>query len=316
MNELIINQSAASNLERAELDVQITTAKAYPRDVKKAVEQAVDMATMDEETAESCIYSLPRGKTSDGKQDYQKGESVRLAEILMSAWGNMHAATRILGNDGKVITAEAAAWDLEKNVKIAIQNQRKITDRFGKTYREDMVIVTGNAAASIALRNAILRVIPKAFAKRVYDAAINYAVGDQKKISEKRKEIFEKFKKNWHIEPERILSYFEKKDISEITQDEIVEMIGIGTAIKSEDISIDKAFIRVEETAVNKAADLEALLTSTPSREPAIDISKNKLSDTAVQLGDYVKEKQKAETKESMSKIFERNIKEAENEKK
>src|SRR6185436_14130544 len=67
---------------RGEIDMQISTAKKWPRSIKKFKETAAEMATLDEDTAAACIYALPRdGKTIEGP-------SARLAEIILSAWGN------------------------------------------------------------------------------------------------------------------------------------------------------------------------------------------------------------------------------------
>jgi hypothetical protein len=239
MSELMIKENA---LIKAELDTQITTAKAYPRDINRFMDEAMQMATFDQETAESCIYAVPRGKGTD--QKFIKGESIRLAEIMQIAWGNMHVGSRITSNDGKTITAEGAAWDLEKNVKVIKEVKRSITGKFGP-FTPDMQVVTGNAACSIAMRNAIFSVVPKAFVKKVYDAAVSMAIGDQKTINTKISALFDKFKK-MGIQPEMILSYFEKTNQAEITKEEYTEMIGIGTSIKDGILSIDKAFVLVE----------------------------------------------------------------------
>ena len=60
---------------RAEIDTQIATARAYPRSLKRFRETATTMATLDEKTAASCFYALPRGGKSI------MGPSARLAEI-------------------------------------------------------------------------------------------------------------------------------------------------------------------------------------------------------------------------------------------
>ncbi len=119
-SELISDQG---KLIRAELDIQITTAKAYPRDINNFITFATQLATQDEETAESCFYCLPPKRDQDGKMTQIQGASIRLAEIASVCWGNIHAATRIVENDGIHITAEGVAWDLETNVRITMQNK-------------------------------------------------------------------------------------------------------------------------------------------------------------------------------------------------
>ena len=52
--------------ERASIDLQIATAKQYPRSLAQFTENSVAYATIDEETAESCIYRRPVGKDKNG----------------------------------------------------------------------------------------------------------------------------------------------------------------------------------------------------------------------------------------------------------
>ena len=86
-----------------------------------------------------------------------------MGEICLTAWGNAHAATKITEIGEKQVTAQAVCWDLEQNVRIAVEVRRRITDKRGNKFNDDMIGVTCNAAASIALRNAIFKVIPRAF---------------------------------------------------------------------------------------------------------------------------------------------------------
>lgn len=259
MNEIISNDSHI--VARAELDTQISTAKAYPRNVIKFLEEATTLATIDEDTAASCFYALVR-KGKDGDKNEIKGPSIRLAEIIASAWGNLHAATRIINNDGKMITAEAVAWDLEKNVKISTEVKRSIVTSTGKTYSTDMQVVTGNAACSIGLRNAIIKVVPRSFVDKVYAEAVKFAVGDQKTLAKKRKTIFERFKA-MGIEETKILTFFEKTKIEEFELKDLEHLIGLGTAIKEGLLKIDDAFsIDEENQGMNVTERLTHLLNA------------------------------------------------------
>lgn len=225
---------------KAELDVQISTAKAFPRDHKKFIDDALGFVTLTQEVAESCFYCLARyGK--EGKAEI-KGPSVRLAEIAASSWGNIHAATRVIENDGKMITAQGVAWDLEKNVKITTEVKRRITGKDGRTYSEDMQVVTGNAACSIALRNAILKVIPRALIDTLYESAIKFAVGDQKTIDSKRKAVFDRLNKIG-IDSKRIFDFYGKNSINEFDANDVADLIGVGTSIKEGILQVDKAFM-------------------------------------------------------------------------
>lgn len=256
-NEIMINDS--SMIVKAELDIQITTAKAYPRDISKFIENATALALCDEETAESCFYCLIR-TDREGKRTEIKGPSIRLAEIAMSCWGNIHVGTRIIENDGKTVTAQAVAWDLEKNVKIVRDVKRSILTKAGKTFSQDMQVITGNAAAAIALRNAIIAIVPKALVNRVYEAAIRYAVGDQKKLSQKANAVIDRFSK-LGVDKDHILRFFEKEKVDELTADDVQNLIGIGTAIKEGWLQIDNAFtLKPEEENLPLKQRLDNLL--------------------------------------------------------
>jgi len=254
--ELIIKDMGV--LARAELDTQISTAKAYPRRSPHAiVEQAIELATMDEATAQSCFYCLPR-KDKEGNKKEIRGGSIRLAEIVANAWGNIHAATRIIENDGRHITAEGVAWDLESNVKITMQN--KVSIRFGEkdgkggyTANADMQTVLSNAASAKALRNAIFKVVPKALVDRVLEKAMTFAVGDQKTVNSKVQDIFDKLVK-MGLDKQNILDYYEHKTIGEFTADDMRSLIGVGTAIKEGYLKIEDVFESEKDEDVGMSA--------------------------------------------------------------
>jgi hypothetical protein len=161
----IVQPTALESIERANVDMQISTAKKYPRSLALVKGRMMDLATLDQETAESCFYKLNRqGKSIEGP-------SIRLAEIAASSFGNIRYGARVISNDGKKITAQGFSHDLETNVYCAVEISRRITNRDGMTYSEDMQVVTGNAACAIALRNAMFKVVPFALVKPIYEAA-------------------------------------------------------------------------------------------------------------------------------------------------
>jgi hypothetical protein len=200
---------------------------------------------MDEASAQSCFYCLPR-KEKDGTKKEIRGASIRLAEIVANSWGNLHAATRIVENDGRWITSEAVAWDLESNVKISVQN--KISIWFGEKqgkggYQSNQYMQTVLAAASSAkaLRNAIFKVVPKALVDRVLERAMSFAVGDQKTIYSKLTAVVDKLVK-MGIDKEKMLAYYGQETVNGLTPDDLQSLIGIGTAIKEKHIKIEEVF--------------------------------------------------------------------------
>lgn len=246
MTELIIKDTGV--IARAELDVQISTAKAYPRKNPQLIlDQAIALATIDEATAQACFYCLPR-KEKDGTKKEIKGASIRLAEIIATSWGNLHAATRIIENDGRHITAEGVAWDLESNVKITKQN--KVSIWFGEDKKkghagyqasQDMQTVLAGAASAKALRNAIFTVIPMALTSRVLEKAMSFAVGDQKTVKSKAATVIDKLVK-MGIDQQKILDYYGRTSAGDITSEDLASLIGVGTAIKEGHIKIEEVF--------------------------------------------------------------------------
>ena len=147
--QMVAEEGLVSAISRSEIDQQIATARRYPRSIKRFRDEALQMVTLSESVAEQCIYALPRdGKTIEGP-------SARFAEVVASAWGNCRAGARVINDAGEFVTAQGVFHDLERNVAITYEVQRRITDKHGKRYKADMIGVTANAACSIALRNAI-----------------------------------------------------------------------------------------------------------------------------------------------------------------
>jgi len=222
-----------------DIDQQITTARRYPRSVVQFARQATEYATMNREIAASCIYALPR-RDDDGNKTIE-GPSARFAEIVASAWGNLRAIGRVGDHDGQFVTARGEAWDVEKNVAIAYEVKRRITGKNGRTYSADMIMTTGNAAASIALRNAILKVIPTTFWKPVYNACRLVIAGDQKTFTKRRDEALHEFAV-MGVTEDRLLAALGLRGKADITGDHLVALAGIRTAIKDGDTTIEDAF--------------------------------------------------------------------------
>ena len=234
-----LQPAAPVQLASGELDQQIATARKYPRSVTTFIRQATELATMSPEIAASCIYALPRRENGVAKN--VEGPSARFAEIVASSWGNLRAIGRVGDHDGQFITARGEAWDVEKNVAIAYEVRRRITDSRGRTYTADMIGVTGNAAASIALRNAILKAIPTTFWRPIYNACRKVIAGDQQTFGKRRDAALHEFA-IMGVTEERILLTLGLKGRADITGDHLVQLAGLLTSLREGDTTIDEAF--------------------------------------------------------------------------
>lgn len=230
-----VEAGAVGAIVKSEVEAQLDAAHRYPRSVSRFLKEACSLATVSQEVAESCIYSLPRG----GKMI--TGPSVRLAEICASAYGNLHAGMRVVDVEDANVVGQGVAWDLEKNLRVTLEVRRRITNKHGKRYDDDMITMTGNAACSIAFRNAVFRVIPRAFVTAIYDKIRAVAVGDAKTLDARRLQVIERFEK-LGVSRERVLLRLEKKGIEDLGLEDLENLIGIGTAIKNGDATIEQAF--------------------------------------------------------------------------
>ena len=262
--EVIDGMTTLAAVDRASIDVQIATAKQHPRSVAKAMKEARELATLDEETAGSMFYALPRGgKTIEGP-------SARLAEIMAYAWGNLRVDADIVAEDKTHITAMGTCFDLERNVAVRVRVKRRITNKDGKRYDEDMIGVTGNAAVSIALRNAVFKVIPAALVHTIYAAARTASLGQGGTLTQKRHKALAWFAKIGVAEADvfRVLNVSGPEDMGE---DALIILRGMVTAIKDGDTTVEQLFRQPrgngQESSVG-AKDLDEALTGKNGEAP------------------------------------------------
>lgn len=224
--------------DKAAIDTQITTAKAYPRNITKAVDDATAVVTMDDETAASCTYALPRG----GKTI--SGPSVHLARILLQMWKNLRAEAKVVSIDMKHVTSQAIVFDLENNVAVKVEVKRSIVGKKGR-FNDDMITVTGNAGNAIALRNAVFAVIPKAVTDKVWKAAKRRIVGDlssDDKLIASRKKIFDEFRDSLGVAEKELLELIGKPSITNLSPDDLAILMGVRQAILDGDTTVQETF--------------------------------------------------------------------------
>ncbi len=231
--EVVVAQRQA--IEQVEIESQIATAKRYPRDIAVFKDKLMTMANLDQETAEGCYYAMPRGgKAVDGP-------SVRLAEIALSCYGNCIAEADVLNEDDKFIYAMGQCRDLENNIAVRVKVRRRITNKKGQRFNDDMIAVTANAACAIALRNAIFKIVPGAYLKPVFEKCKETAVGKAMSLANRRAGVIKRLLQ-FGVTEDRILYVISRKSIEEVTFDDVAMLIGLGTAIKDGDTTVEEAF--------------------------------------------------------------------------
>jgi ribosome modulation factor len=229
--------SLAQQLTKAEIDQQIATAHRFPRSRAVVARGILELATWSPEAAAECNYALPRGGKS------LTGPSIRLAEIIAAEYGNCRVGARVVHVDRfeKYVEAEAIFHDLEKNTATTSRVRRRIVDSRGGVFSDDMIIVTGNAAASIAKRNAILQGVPKALWMPAYDAALKVIKGDAKTMTERRDAMLRALAA-FGVTPDMVCGALEIGGPLEIGLDQIPTMIAWHKSLKEGDATVEDLF--------------------------------------------------------------------------
>lgn len=242
--------SVMVQMAQAELNQAVTTARAFPRSMKLAVDRITSLATLDSEAASECVYALPRG----GKPI--RGPSVRFAEIVGAMYGNCHIGSRIVAVDRseKVVIAEGVFFDLETGMKRVAQVQRRISDKNGKLFNDDMIAVTGNAACSVAMREAVLKGVPKAIWRAAYEAAERVNFGKAETMVVRRGKAISVFG-GFGVTPEQIFACLDVGGLDDIGLEEIATLTSMFLAIKNEEATVEAYFPqKVDPIAARRAA--------------------------------------------------------------
>lgn len=220
---------------RAEIDIQISTARAFPRSIKTFLQKAESLATASEEIAASCSYSVPR------KGKVISGPTVRLAEIVCSTYGNIRAGSRVIKNNGRSITAQGICHDLESNSSVTIEVERKITKTDGSQFSEDLQTLTGNAASAIAFRNAVFKIVPSALVMDIYEKTLDVSRGTLETLPKRRDKAIQYFK-SLGVKENQICDVLHLKKIEDIDLDTMSTLRGMVSLIKNGESTIHDLF--------------------------------------------------------------------------
>jgi hypothetical protein len=180
--------SALAILNQSEHSAMVQTAN-LPSNRRKLAEfdsKLRSYATHSQPIALSMFYSLPRA----GKQII--GPSVRFAEIVAPCWRNCAVGARVMGDSAATVTGQGIFIDYEANLRNSVEVPRRITDKEGRRYPDDMIVMTANAAMSVARRNCVLKGgVPQALWTPAYEDAQITAVGKAMSHSQRIAEALE-----------------------------------------------------------------------------------------------------------------------------
>ncbi len=275
----VIAASSLEIMQRAEIDVQIATAHRFPRSMASFQRRALSMATIDEDTAESCLYRRPVGKDKNGKQTYAEGMSVRMAEIVGASYGNLRVYATIIEQTERQIIARGMAIDLESNFASSAEVVEATVKRDGKPYDERMRVVIAKAALAKARRDATFQVVPRALAKPIEAEVRRVLCGDAKTI-ERRREAALAWANKSGIDAERVFLALGIKGEADLGAEALEQLTGLRTAIRDGDIAIDEAFPAIDR---KPAFNVEA--SPDPKREEIPGLEKQPQAQASPQEG-------------------------------
>ena len=232
----VVPLTAIESITRGEIDMQIATAHKYPRSMATFKRRACEMATLDEETAASCIYSRPVG---GGK--FAEGLSVRTAEIVGACYGNLRVGAMIVEQNERFVTARGFAHDLESNFASSCEVIESTVKKDGKPYDERMRVVIAKACLAKARRDATFQVVPKALCKPIESAARAVALGDASTLASRRDAVMGWISK-LGIDAQRVFAALGIIGPDEIGMEQLATLTGLKTAIKDGEVTVDEAF--------------------------------------------------------------------------
>jgi hypothetical protein len=161
-NNLPAEQAAGSTFavsrQAQEIQAAMVIAQKFPRNQSRAFTNIME-ACKRKSLAERAVYSFPRGGKS------VTGPSVRLAETMARAWGNLDFGVIELEHQQGESTMMAYAWDLETNVRqTKVFTVKHIRDKKGGVSvkledQRDIYELTANQGAR-RMRACILGILP------------------------------------------------------------------------------------------------------------------------------------------------------------
>jgi hypothetical protein len=177
----------------AEAQGKLVIAKRFPRDEARAYAKIMESCKR-KGLADEATYSFDRGGQT------VNGPSIRLAEELARAWGNIDYGIRELSRKDGVSEMEAYAWDLETNTsssqKFTVKHWRDTKKGgYAITDERDIYELTANQGAR-RLRARILAILPPDIVEAALDECKRTLAGDNTiPIADRVRRIVRSFEK-------------------------------------------------------------------------------------------------------------------------
>lgn len=242
--------AVASAGEIARVQAQLVYAASRPRNEQRAVDRMLN-SFQRPSLAQVSVYQYARGGSDI------TGLSIRAAEAMAMAWGNMDFGLRELEQVPGESTVEAFAWDLETNVRrsITFRVQHYRDTKRGRVKLEDSRDIYEMVAnqGSRRVRACILAVIPRDIQEAVMDQVENTMRASFDITPEYLKKWLSAFEK-FGVTKEQIEARIQRR-IDTITPAQMTGLVNIYNSLK-DGIGTVADFFEVQQQNTQKAMTL------------------------------------------------------------
>lgn len=213
----------------AEIQAQVFMAKQFPRDENQARARIL-RSCQRPGLASKAIYTYPKG----GQR--VSGPSIRLAEAIAQAWGNLDFNTVILEQRENESVCLSYCWDVETNTRASRSFivPHKISTKHGEKVLTDPREIYELAANQGArrLRACILSIIPGDIVDEAIEACnVTLSGGNKRPLLDRLRELTDRFMTYYSVPLSSIERYF-GYPLDSFTEMDGVTLAGIYTALR------------------------------------------------------------------------------------
>jgi hypothetical protein len=288
------NSSAEMQISRqaAEVQAAMVIAKKFPRDEEQSFSRIMKACSR-LSLAETAAYEYPRG----GQK--VTGPSIRLAEVMARAWGNIDYGILELENKNGESQVMAYAWDLETNTRqtkvFAVKHERKAQGQIKRLDDpRDIYEMVANQGAR-RVRACILGIIPG----DITDAAISQCdetiqKGEKEPLSDRIRKMLVVFEKEYQVNQSMIETRFKCKAAALSEKDmlalrKIYNSLKDGMAKREDYFTVAAQVSKFEQSGANsELLELDPIAESLNGSPVTIDELRNHLNEFTISDAEYL----------------------------
>ena len=217
------------NRQAQEVQAAMVVAKKFPRDERASADRILAACTR-KSLAEAATYEYPRGGET------VTGPSIRLAEALAQAWGNIDFGVIELEQKDGESQVMSYAWDLETNTRqskiFTVPHIRKTQKgAYPLTDPRDIYEMVANQGAR-RLRACILGVIPgDVVDMAMRQCELTLKANNKEPLDVRIKRMVEAFKVDFGVEEDALRNYI-GKNVEAFSENDVIRLTRVYRSIR------------------------------------------------------------------------------------